>query len=56
MYHYTPSHEVLLYNAKLHPKDAGGIKNIEDPDQTAPSGSAMVDRTYLTQYLGPLEV
>ena len=41
------------------PKDANGIANSEDPDQTAPlgavwSGSALFAQTYLSENLGSL--
>ena len=41
----------------MHPKDAAGIANSVDPDQTAPrgavwSGSAMFAQTYLSENLG----
>ena len=41
------------------PKDANGIENSEDPDQTAPlgavwSGSALFAQTYLSENLGSL--
>ena len=34
----------------MHPKDADGIANSVDPDQTA-SWSALFDETYLSQYI-----
>ena len=39
----------------MHPKDAAGIANSVDPDQTAPlgavwSGSALFAQTYLSDY------
>ena len=42
----------------MHPKDAEGIANSVDPDQTAPlgaswSGSALFAQTYLSENLGP---
>ena len=41
----------------MPPKDADGIANSEDPDQTAPlgavwSGSALFAQTYLPEHLG----
>ena len=41
------------------PKDANGIANSEDPDETAPlgavwSGSALFAQTYLSENLGSL--
>ena len=41
----------------MHPKDAAGIANSVDPDQTAPlwavwSGSALFTQTYLSENLG----
>ena len=39
----------------MHPKDAAGIANSKDPDQTAPlvlSGSALFAKTYLSDNLG----
>ena len=43
----------------MHPKDAAGIVNSVDPDQTAPlgavwSGSALFDQTCLSKNLGSL--
>ena len=43
----------------MHPKDAEGIANSVDPDQTAPlgavwSGSALFANTYLSENLGKL--
>ena len=43
----------------MHPKDAEGIANSVDPDQTAPagavwSGSALFAQTYLSENLGKL--
>ena len=43
----------------MHPKDAIGIANSVDPDQTAPlgavwSGSALFAQTYLFENLGSL--
>ena len=43
----------------MHPKDAYGIANSVDPDQTAPlaavwSGSALFAQTYLYDNLGTL--
>ena len=43
----------------MHPKDAAGIANSVDPDQTAPlvavwSGSALFAQTYLSENLGSL--
>ena len=43
----------------MHPKDADGIANSVDPDQTAPvgavwSGSALFAQTYLSENLGKL--
>ena len=43
----------------MYPKDAEGIANSEDPDQTAPlgavwSGSALFAQTYLSEKLGSL--
>ena len=43
----------------MRPKDAAGIANSVDPDQTAPlgvvwSGSALFAQTYLSENLGPL--
>ena len=40
----------------MHPKDADGMANIVDPDQTASSEavwswSALFDETYLSQYI-----
>ena len=29
----------LYYSAVMHPKDADGVANNEDPDQTAPLGA-----------------
>ena len=48
-----------LYHRVLHPKDADGIANSVDPDQTAPlgavwSGSALFAQTYLSKNLGSL--
>ena len=44
----------------MHPKDAEGIENSVDPDQTAPlgavwSGSALFAQTCLSENLGTLE-
>ena len=41
----------------MHPKDASGMANSVDPDQTAPlgavwSGSALFVQTYLPENLG----
>ena len=42
----------------MHPKDAAGIGNSVDPDQTPRgavwSGSALFAQTYLSETLGPL--
>ena len=43
----------------MHPKDASGIANSVDPDQTAPpgavwSGSALFAQTYLSENLESL--
>ena len=38
----------------MHPKDAEGIANSVDPDQTAPSGSALFAQTCLSENLGTL--
>ena len=43
----------------MHSKDAAGIANSVDPDQTAPlgavwSGSALFAQTYLSENLGSL--
>ena len=44
----------------MHPKDAEGIANSVDPDQTAPltarvwPGSALFAQTFLSENLGPL--
>ena len=39
----------------MHPKDAEGIANSVDPDQTAVwSGSALFAQTYLSENLGTL--
>ena len=43
----------------MHPKDAVGIANSVDPDQTAPaeavwSGSALFAQSYLSDNLGSL--
>ena len=43
----------------MHPKDAEGIANSVNPDQTAPigavwSGSALFAQTYLSENLGSL--
>ena len=43
----------------MHPKDATGIANSVDPDQTAPlgavwSGSALFSQTYLSENIGSL--
>ena len=39
----------------MHPKDAAGIANSVDPDQTAVwSGSALFAQTYLSENLGSL--
>ena len=38
----------------MHPKDAEGIANRVDPDQTAPSGSALFAQTCLSENLGTL--
>ena len=48
-----------LYQRVMHPKDAAGIANSVDPDQTAPlgavwSGSALFAQTYLSENLGSL--
>ena len=45
----------------MHPKDAEGITNSADPDQTAPlgavwSGSALFAQTFLSKNLGTLQV
>ena len=45
----------------MRPKDAAGIANSEDPDQTAPlrvvwSGSALIVQTCLSENLGPSRV
>ena len=56
-YHNCPTiGTVGFYSAVLCSKDANGITNREDPDQTAPwgavwSGSALFAQTYLSQYL-----
>ena len=44
----------------MHPKDANGIANSVDPDQTAPlgavrSGSALFAQTCLSENLGTLQ-
>ena len=44
----------------MRPKDADGIANCVDPDQTAPlgavwSGSALFAQTYLSENLGSLQ-
>ena len=44
----------------MHPKDAEGIANSVDPDQTAPlgvvwSGSALFAQACLSENLGPLQ-
>ena len=44
----------------MHAKDAAGIANSVDPDQTAPlgavwSGSALFAQTYLSENLGSLQ-
>ena len=42
----------------MHSKDATGMANSEDPDQTAPlvwSGSALFAQTYLSKNLGSLQ-
>ena len=49
-----------LYQRAVHPKDAAGIANSVDPDQTAPlgavwSGSALFAQTYLSENLGSLQ-
>ena len=49
-----------LYRRVMHPKDAAGIANSVDPDQTAPlgavwSGSALFAQTYLSENLGSLQ-
>ena len=36
------------------PKDADGMANSVDPDQTAPSGSTLFDQTYLSEDLESL--
>ena len=38
----------------MHPKDADGIANSVDPDQTAPLGSALFAQTCLSENLGKL--
>ena len=38
----------------MHPKDAEGIANSEDPDQTIWSGSALFAQTCLSKNLGKL--
>ena len=39
----------------MHPKDADGMANSVDPDQTAPrSGSALFAQTCLSENLGTL--
>ena len=48
-----------LYHRVMSPKDAEGIANSVDPDQTAPlgavwSGSALFAQAYLSKNLGPL--
>ena len=48
-----------LYNGVMHPKDADGIANSVDPDQTAPlgavwSGSTLFAQTCLSENLGSL--
>ena len=35
----------------MHPKDADGMANSVDPDQTASSWSALFAETYLSQYI-----
>ena len=45
----------------MHPKDAEGIANSVDRDQTAPlgavwSGSALFAQTYLSENLGSLHI
>ena len=45
----------------MHPKDAEGIANSVDPDQTAPlgavwSGSALFSQTCLSENLGSLRI
>ena len=48
-----------LYQRVMHPKDAAGIANSVDPDQTAPLGavwseSALFAQTHLSENLGSL--
>ena len=48
-----------LFQNVMHPKDAAGIANSADPDQTAPlgavwSGSALFAQAYLSENLGSL--
>ena len=38
----------------FYQKDANGIANSEDPDQTAPLGSALFAQTNLSEILGSL--
>ena len=56
-----PNHSKIwtmwLYNRVMHPKDADGMANSVDPDQTAPavwSGSALFAQAYLSENLGSL--
>ena len=45
--HNCPKNRKVLYNiALMHPKDADGMANSVDPDQTASSAE-----TYLSQYI-----
>ena len=48
-----------VYHRVMSPKDADGMANSADPDQTAPvgavwSGSALFAQAYLSENLGPL--
>ena len=39
----------------MRPKDAEGIANSVDPDQTAPLGSALFAQAYVSENLGSLQ-
>ena len=45
-----------LYRRVMHPKDAAGIANSVEPDQTAPLGAvwSLFAQTYLSENLGSL--
>ena len=51
-----PKGTVCFNNAVMHPKDADGMANSVDPDQTSPlgtlcCGSALLAQIYLSKHL-----